>query len=127
MANFYSDNSDIKFLFKHIDLRSVAALQEENFRFAGEFDYAPKDADEALRNYEIVLESLGQLAAEFIAPRAEQVDKDGNVLNPDGTVSYAKGIRESLTEDQSGTQAHKNDADVLDAVVGQEPFEIMLH
>jgi alkylation response protein AidB-like acyl-CoA dehydrogenase len=98
MANFYNDNSDIRFLFKHIDLRSISALQEENFRFAGDFDYAPKDSDEAIRNYEMVLESLGQLAAEFIAPRAEQVDKDGNILNPNGTVSYAKGIRESLEQ-----------------------------
>ena len=98
MANFYSDNADIRFLFKHIDLRSLAALQEENFHFADEFDYAPKDADEAMKNYEMVLESLGHLAAEFIAPRAEQVDKDGNILNADGTVSYAKGIRESLEQ-----------------------------
>src|SRR5260370_35007499 len=30
-------------------------------------------------------------------------------------------------EDQSSTQPHENDANVLDAVVGQEPFEIVLH
>ncbi len=96
MPNFYSDNEDIKFLFRHIDLRPLAALQEEGFRFAGESDYAPADADEAIENYEMVLTSLGQLAAEFIAPRAEEVDKEGNTLNPDGSVSYAKGIRESL-------------------------------
>ena len=74
----------------------LAALQEEGFKFAKEFDYAPADADEAVRNYEMVLVSLGQLSAEFIAPRAEEVDKEGNTLNADGTVSYAKGIRESL-------------------------------
>jgi alkylation response protein AidB-like acyl-CoA dehydrogenase len=96
MANFYSDNEDIRFLFKHIDLRSLAELQEENFRFAKEFDIAAANADEAIENYEMVLTSLGQLAAEFIAPRAEEVDKEGNTLNPDGSVRYAKGIRESL-------------------------------
>jgi hypothetical protein len=30
-------------------------------------------------------------------------------------------------EDQSGAQPHKNDANVLDAVVGEKPFEIVLH
>jgi 3-(methylthio)propanoyl-CoA dehydrogenase len=96
MANFYSDNEDIGFLFKSMDLRELAGLSEEGFRFAKEFDYAPADADEAIRNYEMVLTSLGQLSAEFIAPRAEDVDKEGNTLNADGTVSYAKGISESL-------------------------------
>ena len=96
MANFYTDNDDIQFLFRHIDSRKLAALCEENFKFAKEFDYAPADADEAVRNYDMVLNSLGQLSAEFIAPRAEQVDKDGNKLNEDGSVTYAKGIAESL-------------------------------
>jgi alkylation response protein AidB-like acyl-CoA dehydrogenase len=36
------------------------------------------------------------LSADFIAPRAEDVDRQGNTLNPDGTVTYAKGIAESL-------------------------------
>ena len=30
-------------------------------------------------------------------------------------------------ENQSRAQTHENDADILDAVVGQKPFEIMLH
>ena len=96
MANFYRDNSDIQFLFRHIDLRNLAQVAEENFKFCGEFDYAPADAEEALQNYDMVLDSLGQLSGDFIAPRAEEVDRKGNTLNPDGTVTYAKGISESL-------------------------------
>ena len=96
MANFYTDNDDIRFLFNHMDLGKLAALCEENFRFSKEFDYAPADSEEALRNYAMVLESLGQLSGEFIAPRAEDVDLEGNTLNEDGSVSYAKGISESL-------------------------------
>ena len=96
MANFYKDNSDIQFLLRHIDPRKLAAICEENFKFSSEFDYAPASADEAVQNYEMVLDSLGELAADFIAPRAEQVDKDGNTLNEDGSVTYAKGIRESI-------------------------------
>ncbi|UCC22715.1 MAG: acyl-CoA dehydrogenase family protein, partial [Planctomycetota bacterium] len=74
----------------------LAELCEDGFGYAGEFDHAPADADEALQNYDMVLNSLGQLSADFIAPRAEQVDREGNTLNEDGTVSYAKGIQESL-------------------------------
>ena len=96
MANFYRDNDDIQFLFKHINLGTLAETAEENFKFAGEFDYAPASAEEAIQNYRLVLDSLGQLSAEFIAPRAEDVDRQGNTLNEDGSVTYAKGIRESL-------------------------------
>jgi alkylation response protein AidB-like acyl-CoA dehydrogenase len=96
MANFYKDNDDIKFLFRHMDLSTSAEICEEGFKFAGEFDYAPANADEAIQNYEMVLDSLGQLCAEFIAPRAEDVDREGNVLNADGTVTRAKGISEAI-------------------------------
>ena len=96
MANFYRDNDDIQFLFRHIEPGKLAAICEENFKFASEFDYAPADTDEAIQNYDMVLDSLGQLSADFIAPRAEDVDRQGNTLNEDGSVTYAKGISESL-------------------------------
>jgi len=96
MANFYTDNEDIQFLFKHIDLGELASICEENFRFASEFDYAPAGPADAVQNYQMVLESLGQLSADFIAPRAEDVDREGNTLNADGTVTYAKGTQENL-------------------------------
>jgi hypothetical protein len=96
MANFYRDNDDIQFLFRHIDLGALAEICEENFKFAGQFDYAPADAKEAVQNYDMVLDALGQLAAEFIAPRAEQVDRQGNILNADGSVTRPKAIQESL-------------------------------
>ncbi len=96
MANFYRDNDDIQFLFRHTDVAGSANVCEEGFKFAGEFDYAPADVEEAIRNYEMVLDSLGRLSAEFIAPRAEDVDRQGNVLNEDGTVTRAKGIADDL-------------------------------
>ncbi len=96
MANFYRDNNDIQFLFRHINLAKLAAVCEDGFKFAKEFDYAPANVDEAIQNYDMVLDSLGQLSAEFIAPRAEDVDREGNILNEDGSVTYAKGITESL-------------------------------
>ncbi len=96
MANFYRDNDDIKFLLRHIDTGKLAELSEDGFKFAGEFDYAPANAEEAIQNYEMVMDSLGQLSGDFIAERAEDVDRQGNILNEDGTVSYAKGTAENL-------------------------------
>jgi len=96
MSNFYKDNDDIQFLLKHIDLHGIAEICEDNFRFASEFDYAPANADEVMQNYEMVLDSLGQLAGDFIAPRAEDVDRQGNILNEDGSVTRPKGLQESL-------------------------------
>ena len=96
MANFYTDNSDMQFLFRHIDLGELAKLVEEDFRFSDEFDYAPADSDEAVRNYDMVLNSLGQLSADFIAPRAEDVDRQGNTLNEDGSVTRPEGICQCL-------------------------------
>ena len=96
MANFYRDNDDIQFLFRHTDVGGLAALCENNFKFSSKFDYAPANVEEAIQNYGMVLESLGQLSADFIAPRAEDVDREGNTLNEDGSVTYAKGIQESL-------------------------------
>lgn len=96
MANFFTDNDDIRFLLQHMDVEAVAQLQEDGFRYAKEFDYAPADAAEAKSNYEMVLDSVGQLAGDFIAPRAEGVDREGNTLNADGSVTRAKGIAEDL-------------------------------
>ena len=74
----------------------LAEVCEQGFKFANQFDTAPADAAEAIINYEMVLDSLGQLSADFIAPRAEDVDRQGNTLNDDNTVTRPQGTTESL-------------------------------
>ncbi len=98
MANYFTDNEDIRFLFNHIDLKELARLQEDDFtRDRGNGDgYAPDDADDAVDNYRRMLEITGQIAGEMIAPNAEQVDREGNTLNPDGTVSLHPLVAENL-------------------------------
>ncbi len=96
MANFYTDNEDIMFLFKHLDLAHVATIMEEDFKFAKQFDFAPSNANDAIDNYDRILRSLGELAAEVIAPTAEETDKVGNKLNDNGTVTYAPGISNAI-------------------------------
>jgi len=98
VANFFLDNEDIQFLFQHIDLAELARLQEDDFAFVDEdpSGYAPRDAADAVDNYRRVLEIVGQVAGEIVAPRAEQIDREGNTLNEDGTVTLHPLVRDNL-------------------------------
>jgi len=98
VANFFLDNDDIQFLFQHIDLCQLARIQEDDFADArnGRFDYAPIDGADAVDNYRRVLEIVGEIAGEMIAPNAEQVDREGNTLNPDGTVTLHPLVQQNL-------------------------------
>jgi len=98
MANFYTDNDDIRFLFRHMDLARLAGIMEEGFRFHEEFDHAPDSAADALDNYERILTLVGEIAGERIAPTAEETDQIGPTLHEDGTVSYAPGIAAGLEQ-----------------------------
>jgi len=95
VANFFLDNRDIQFLFDHVDLAELARIQELD-AVNGQADYVPTDEADAVDNYRRVLEIIGQVAAEVIAPNAEQVDAEGNTLNDDGTVTYHPLVRENL-------------------------------
>ncbi len=92
MANFFEDNEDIQFLFNHMDLKRLATLSEQEFRFHEEFEHAPVDADDACDNYRRILGVVGEIAGDHVAPTAEATDTIGNTLNPDGSVTLAPGI-----------------------------------
>ena len=96
MANYFNDNEDIRFLFDHIDLRELARLQEDDFTRDRDGGYAPDDPDDAVDSYRRVLEIVGQIAGDMIAPNAEQIDREGNTLNPDGTVSLHPLVQQNL-------------------------------
>ncbi|MCG3179466.1 MAG: Crotonobetainyl-CoA dehydrogenase [Phycisphaerae bacterium] len=96
MANFFLDNSDILFRFSNAPLAKLAGIMEGDFSASKEFPHAPATPEEAADNYRRVLESLGALAGDFIAPRSEDVDATGPVLNDDGSVAYATGTAEAL-------------------------------
>ncbi|MBN2477018.1 MAG: acyl-CoA dehydrogenase family protein [Pirellulales bacterium] len=98
MANFFLDNQDIQFLFEHLDLAESARIQEDGFADAGNgrCDYAPRDEADAVDNYRRILDIVGQVAGEMIAPSAEQIDREGNTLNEDGTVTLHPLVRRNL-------------------------------
>ena len=93
MANFYTDNKDIEKVIDALDLTEVATLLEEDFKYAKEYDFAPKDAADAIDNYKRALELCGDIMGNRIAPLAEETDKLGNTLNEDGSVTRAPGMK----------------------------------
>ena len=97
MANFFQDNPDLLFQFKRMDLKDIVAAAEDEYEQSKEFNYAPVNYDDAMTNYQKVLEMVGDLAANQIGPRAAEVDHEG-VSIKDGKVSYASGTRKNLKE-----------------------------
>ena len=98
MANYFLDNDDLQFLFSHIDMAELAGIQEDNFAYVGDdtSGYAPCDAADAVDNYRRVLEIVGDVAGEMIARNAEQIDREGNTLNEDGTVTLHPLVQQNL-------------------------------
>jgi hypothetical protein len=98
MPNFFTDNDDVQFLFNHIDLAEIASAQENDFTGADApgNDYAPRDPADAIDNYRRILNIVGDVAANVIAPHAEQIDREGNTLNQDGTVTLHPLVQENL-------------------------------
>ena len=95
MSNFYTDDPDLQRQLETLDLRRIVALREDGYEQAGDFAYAPGDYDDALDSYRRTLEIVGDIAGEFVAPRAEDVDRAGALLT-DGEVCYAPGMQECL-------------------------------
>ncbi|MCF8225173.1 MAG: acyl-CoA dehydrogenase family protein [Bacteroidales bacterium] len=94
MENFYTDNKDLKFHLNHPLMEKIVALKEDNYKEAEEFDYAPMDFEDAMDSYDKVLEIIGEISGEVIAPNADSVDKEGPSLI-DNEVKYAKGTQEN--------------------------------
>ena len=94
MANFYKDNSDLKFQFNHPLMGKIVELKENGFKDFGKYDYAPNSVEDAIDSYDRVMDIIGEICAETIAPNAEQVDHDGPVC-ANGRITYAKGTQEN--------------------------------
>lgn len=94
MANFYTDNEDLKFHLGHPLMEKIVALKERNFADAGKCDTAPRDFKDAVDNYDKVLEILGEICGDVLAENAEGVDAEGpQVIG--GCVKYAPGTQQN--------------------------------
>lgn len=92
--NFYLDNPALKFQLGHDLMKHIVELKERNYADKDKYDYASRDFEDAIDNYEKVLEIIGEICGDIIAPNAESVDHDGpQVVN--NRVIYAAGTQQN--------------------------------
>lgn len=85
MANFYSDNEDLRFYVERaIDWEPLVRLTEYLYKAQGAFP----NRDEALEFYKSALEMVGEFSANEVAPHSEAIDRqhprleNGEVIFP---------------------------------------------
>ena len=94
MANFFLDNKDIQYHLGHPLMKKIVELKERNFADKEKYDYAPIDFEDTIDNYKKVLEIIGEICGDVIAPNAESVDQEGPQVVNDRVV-YARGTAEN--------------------------------
>ncbi len=95
MANFYLDTPELRHHLNHPLMKRIVELKERDYADQESYDYAPVDFEDAMDSYDKVLEIVGEICAEIIAPNAEGVDHECPVC-ADGRVTYASGTVANL-------------------------------
>jgi alkylation response protein AidB-like acyl-CoA dehydrogenase len=90
-GNFYNKNR--KFYMNTLDLEGIVRELEDNFENTGQT--AITSYEEALQWYDMLLNNAGDIAANFIWPRAEEVDEKGASFN-NGDVQWADRTKENM-------------------------------
>ena len=95
MANFYTDNPALRLHLNHPMMKKIVALKERDFAEADKYDFAPRNFEDAMDNYDRVLEIVGDICGNIVAENAEDVDHNGpKVVN--NRVIYAEGTQKNL-------------------------------
>ncbi|MBR4956678.1 MAG: acyl-CoA dehydrogenase family protein [Lentisphaeria bacterium] len=97
MANFFQDNRDLMFTLGNLDLKDTVSLREQGFKFTENCDYAPADFADALDNYRRVLEVVGGICGDRIAPRSRTVDEEGPKFE-NNTVTYHPLTQQNIAD-----------------------------
>jgi len=95
MANYYTDNRNLKFHLTHPLMKRIVELRENDFTEKDKYDFAPLDYEDAIDSYDKVLEVIGEICGDIVAPNAESVDAEGPQL-VDNQVLYARGTQQNL-------------------------------
>lgn len=93
--NFYADNPDLRFRMNGADLAEVVALKEKGYSYAASHRNAPRNYADAKDNWNLILDILGEICGEIIAPLAPETDEEGATYE-NGEVTYAHGTQEAL-------------------------------
>ena len=90
MANFYSDNDDLVFQYTHgFNWEELARVTELDYTLAD----GPQNLAEAKAFYDEVVNLVGELSADTIAPRAAAIDREGAHL-VNGEVTTPKAMHD---------------------------------
>jgi len=93
MANYYTDHPEIAFHLTHPQMKHLVDLREKGYEDAQKgIDYAPVDFDDAMANYQRMLEITGDVAANTLAANAESVDLEGPHLENNRMVYASKTV-----------------------------------
>jgi len=96
MANFYTDVPEIKFELENSPLmQRIVDLKEREYADKDQYAEAPQDFADAMDNYDKVLDIVGDICANVVAPNAEAVDAEGPHCE-NGRVRYASKTYENL-------------------------------
>ena len=95
MANFYTDSPELKHYLNHPLMKRIVELRERDFAEKDQYAHAPQDYEDAIDSYDKVLEIVGEICGDIIAPNAESVDHEGATCR-DGHVYYASGTEQNL-------------------------------
>jgi len=92
MNNYYTDNPALKFQLSHPLMEKIVELKERQYREYKQYDDAPENFEDAIDNYDRVLEIVGEITAEVLAVNAAEVDTEGpKIVNNE--IIYAEGTR----------------------------------
>jgi alkylation response protein AidB-like acyl-CoA dehydrogenase len=94
-ANYFSDNADLVYHLGRLDIEEAVDILEDGYRNHGQYPGAPRSYADAKDNYRLILEVLGEIAANRLAPRAAEADEEGARFQ-DGQVTYAEATQEGL-------------------------------
>ena len=96
MANYYSDINEIKFELENSPLmQRIVELKELDYADKDTHDYAPQDFADAMDSYDRLLDIVGDITGNVVAPNAEAVDAEG-AHHENGRVRYASKTYENL-------------------------------
>ena len=95
MANYYTDHPELEFHLHHPLMKRIVELKERNFADKDTFEDAPVDYNDAIDNYNHLLEIMGNITANIMEPNSESVDLEGPHL-VDKRMVYASKTYENL-------------------------------
>lgn len=95
MANYYTDHPELEYHLHHPLMKRIVELKERNFADKDTFENAPVDYNDAIDNYNHLLEIMGDITANIMEPNSESVDLEGPHL-VDKRMVYASKTYENL-------------------------------